>query len=83
MGNVCIYLLFIAFKGNQILLYLQYNGIKQEKKQKTFGGLHKNQYLCIAFEKAVYMGDPLAQLVEHHTFNVGVLGSNPKRITKT
>ena len=28
------------------------------------------------------MGDPLAQLVEHHTFNVGVLGSNPKRITK-
>ena len=27
-------------------------------------------------------GDPLAQSVEHHTFNVGVLGSNPKRITK-
>ncbi len=27
-------------------------------------------------------GDPLAQLVEHNTFNVGVLGSNPKRITK-
>ena len=26
--------------------------------------------------------DPLAQLVEHNTFNVGVLGSNPKRITK-
>ena len=26
-------------------------------------------------------GDPLAQSVEHHTFNVGVLGSNPKRIT--
>ena len=25
--------------------------------------------------------DPLAQLVEHNTFNVGVLGSNPKRIT--
>ena len=28
------------------------------------------------------MGDPLAQSVEHNTFNVGVLGSNPKRITK-
>ena len=27
-------------------------------------------------------GDPLAQSVEHHTFNVGVLGSNPKRITE-
>ena len=25
--------------------------------------------------------DPLAQLVEHNTFNVGVLGSSPKRIT--
>ena len=28
------------------------------------------------------MWDPLAQLVEHNTFNVGVLGSSPKRITK-
>ena len=28
------------------------------------------------------IGDPLAQLVEHNTFNVGVLGSSPKRITK-
>ncbi len=27
------------------------------------------------------MADPLAQSVEHHTFNVGVLGSNPKRVT--
>ena len=26
--------------------------------------------------------DPLAQSVEHNTFNVGVLGSNPKRITQ-
>ena len=26
--------------------------------------------------------DSLAQLVEHNTFNVGVLGSNPKRITE-
>ena len=28
------------------------------------------------------MDDSLAQLVEHNTFNVGVLGSSPKRITK-
>ena len=26
--------------------------------------------------------DLLAQLVEHNTFNVGVLGSSPKQITK-
>ena len=26
-------------------------------------------------------GDPLAQLVEHNTFNVGVVGSSPTRIT--
>ncbi len=26
--------------------------------------------------------DSLAQLVEHNTFNVGVLGSSPKRITE-
>ena len=29
-----------------------------------------------------YKVDPLAQSVEHNTFNVGVLGSSPKRITK-
>ena len=28
------------------------------------------------------MRDSLAQLVEHNTFNVGVLGSSPRRITK-
>ena len=27
-------------------------------------------------------GDSLAQLVEHNTFNVGVLGSSPRRITE-
>ena len=26
--------------------------------------------------------DPLAQLVEHNTFNVGVMGSNPMRVTR-
>lgn len=28
-------------------------------------------------------GEPLAQLVEHNTFNVGVMGSSPMRLTKT
>ena len=28
-----------------------------------------------------HLADSLAQLVEHHTFNVGVLGSSPKRVT--
>ena len=26
-------------------------------------------------------GEPLAQLVEHNTFNVGAMGSNPMRLT--
>ena len=34
-----------------------------------------------AFNKKHYKVDPLAQSVEHNTFNVGVLGSSPKRIT--
>ena len=33
------------------------------------------------YEKS-HNGDSLAQLVEHNTFNVGVLGSSPKRVTK-
>ena len=32
--------------------------------------------------KSPLMADPLAQSVEHNTFNVGVLGSSPKRITQ-
>ena len=35
-----------------------------------------------AFERLQHKVDPLAQSVEHNTFNVGVLGSSPKRITK-
>ena len=46
-----------------------------------------NAYLCIAFERnachslSQAQGDSLAQLVEHNTFNVGVVGSSPTRIT--
>lgn len=41
------------------------------------------KYCTFAPDLKITYGDPLAQLVEHHTFNVGVLGSNPKRITET
>ncbi len=53
-----------------------------QKHTKTFGFLNKSYYLCNRFFKSTTNGDPLAQSVEHHTFNVGVLGSSPKRITK-
>ena len=36
---------------------------------------------CTRFRKIAPKVDPLAQSVEHNTFNVGVLGSSPKRIT--
>ena len=52
-----------------------------QKKQKMFGGFAEKQYLCSRFSKEATKVDPLAQLVEHNTFNVGVLGSSPKRIT--
>gem|GEM_PF-5393833 len=32
--------------------------------------------------RSKHRSDSLAQLVEHNTFNVGVLGSNPRRITE-
>ncbi len=48
----------------------------------------KKHYLCTRFSKRPVVAraqgvptDSLAQLVEHNTFNVGVLGSSPKRIT--
>ena len=40
------------------------------EKKRTFAAANQQSRL-----------DPLAQLVEHNTFNVGVLGSSPKRIT--
>ena len=42
----------------------------------------KNCYtFATLFQKASRL-DSLAQLVEHNTFNVGVLGSSPRRITE-
>ena len=52
--------------------------------RNKFGQFKNYSYLCTfapAFERLHYKGDPLAQSVEHNTFNVGVLGSSPKRIT--
>ena len=42
----------------------------------------KSCTFAAAFEQKAFKVDPLAQSVEHNTFNVGVLGSSPKRITK-
>ena len=44
------------------------------------GGFNYYSYLCTRLTAKRF--DSLAQLVEHNTFNVGVLGSNPKRITQ-
>ena len=41
----------------------------------------KSCTFAAAFEQKAFKVDPLAQSVEHNTFNVGVLGSSPKRIT--
>ena len=57
--------------------------LRQKNKEKV-GCVAKTPYLCRAKTGDVaFLGhyDPLAQLVEHNTFNVGVLGSSPKRIT--
>ena len=56
-----------------------------KKVAPKFAQFKNSYYLCIAFEGnlTANSGDSLAQLVEHNTFNVGVLGSSPRRITKT
>ena len=54
--------------------------LKKNHRNK-FGGFRNYNYLCTRFRKIAYKVDPLAQSVEHNTFNVGVLGSSPKRIT--
>ena len=46
--------------------------------------LNKNIYLCDPIERKHFLlirNDPVAQPVEHITFNDGVLGSNPNGIT--
>ena len=60
---------------------LQKNGEKCKKLLIFLGCYNYNPYLCTRLTAQWF--DSLAQLVEHNTFNVGVLGSNPKRITQT
>ena len=48
---------------------------------KKFGQFTQRQYLCTRLT-ANNRFDSLAQQVEHNTFNVGVLGSSPRRITE-
>ena len=38
-------------------------------------------YFCTRLSKRDKWFDPLAQLVEHNTFNVRVMGSSPMRVT--
>ena len=47
--------------------------------------LNKSHYLCTRNQEITDLQiriDSLAQQVEHNTFNVGVLGSSPRRITR-
>ena len=63
------------------------NAQKRVKNQKIcpVAPSHRNIFrnFAPAFEIEALQVDPLAQQVEHNTFNVGVLGSSPKRITRT
>ena len=55
-------------------------GTKIRKKMILFCNFQKSIYLCTRL--TAIRSESLAQQVEHNTFNVGVLGSSPKRITK-
>ncbi len=56
---------------------------KQEQKQILRSSLFHSHFFLVTLHPLLRKSkvDPLAQSVEHNTFNVGVLGSNPKRIT--
>ncbi len=53
---------------------------KITKKRENFCIYQKYVYFCTRL--TAIRSDSLAQQVEHNTFNVGVLGSSPRRITK-
>lgn len=44
--------------------------------------LGRKSPLCYNPPPADFFGESVAQLVEHHTFNVAVVGSIPTRLTK-
>ena len=61
--------------------YRIYNpGTKIGKKAKFLCNFKKSLYLCTRL--TAIRSESIAQQVEHNTFNVGVLGSSPKRITR-
>ena len=55
-------------------------GTKIRKKMILFCNFQKSIYLCTRL--TAIRSESLAQQVEHNPFNVGVLGSSPKRFTK-
>ena len=55
-------------------------GFESRPYRKSLGEIQG--FLLRDFRKKAIRSDSLAQQVEHNTFNVGVLGSSPKRITK-
>ena len=56
-------------------------GKERKKSKKYFANSPKKRTFALAIRNDASKVDSLAQLVEHNTFNVGVLGSSPKRIT--
>ena len=82
-------------KSIKIVYYIDTRSVP---KAKLLGHLHRNQvatgYLIfwrkilniLSFPKAIQIGlikfVPVAQMVEHRTFNPGVMGSNPIGYTK-
>ena len=60
----------------------QQNQIIKKQKNKFANSRKSITFAPAIRKKKHYRFDSLAQQVEHNTFNVGVLGSSPKRITK-
>ena len=70
-------------------LIIKKQAIKKKNNQHFFPQntcrLNKSHYLCTRNQEITDSQtriDSLAQQVEHNTFNVGVLGSSPRRITQ-
>ncbi len=56
----------------------------RKNNKKILQNRQKSSNFALFFRKTPikHVGDSLAQLVEHNTFNVGVVGSSPTRITE-
>ena len=70
------------FKTQKFTFFAPRNVILLKKLYKYFADIRKSITFATHFGKRMHnKGDSLAQQVEHNTFNVGVLGSSPRRIT--